>query len=84
MAEAETESAHFALQLIAEAAPHFEHSALTPAGAEFRLEPEPRKIEEDGGVTLVAATLGQKERTNTDCMRSVSVGRLVSVFERVP
>ena len=34
--------------------------------------------------SLVAVALGPEERVDTDCVRSVSVGRLVGVFERVP
>ena len=62
-------------------APQFEHSALTPPGAEFSPELGPRRID---GFTLVAVALGPEERVDTDCVRSVSVGRLVGVFERVP
>ena len=51
-------------------APQFEHSALTPPGAEFSPELGPRRID---GFTLVAVALGPEERVDTDCVRSVSV-----------
>ena len=65
-------------------APQFEHSALTPPGAELSADPpDPRSTE---ALTVVAVALGPDERVETDCVRRVNVGRLevAGVFERVP
>lgn len=48
------------------------------AGREFRPEPGTRRME---GLTPVAVMLGPEERIDTNCVRSVSVGRLFGVFE---
>ena len=64
-------------------APQFEHSALTPPGAEFpKVFPVPRN---KAGFKLVAVALGPDERVMAAVwVRRVKVGRPVGVLERVP